>query len=103
MGQRQAKEKRKSVQGLRKDRINRDRDFETGGKGAHGTKATWKGAELQATVPKSFINTAERIKLLPEGAKRKRAGIEEGRESCAWKWVVRMLNQKDGILVQFEH
>lgn len=32
MGQRQAKEKRKSVQGLRKERINRDRDFETGGK-----------------------------------------------------------------------
>lgn len=45
-----------------------------GGKGAHRTKATWKEAEVQATVPKSFINTAERIKLELERAKRKRAG-----------------------------
>lgn len=75
MGQRQAKEKRKSVQGLRKERINRDRDCETGGKGAHGTKATRKVAELQATIPTSFIKTAERIKLSLERAKRKRAGI----------------------------
>lgn len=45
-----------------------------GGKGAHRTKATWKGAEVQATVPKSFINTTERIKLELERAKRKSAG-----------------------------
>lgn len=69
-----------------------------GGKGAHRTKATWKGAERQATVPKSFFNTAERIKLYWRELRRRGQGVQ-----CTQKWVGRMLDRKDGVMVQFEH